>query len=162
MSNLGYGGKTHVLLPCCFTTFVVCHLFASSNLINLFNAQLVVEELWLREFIAEVVVVVGGCQPYPISHSTHIAHSSPSRTPPWSVHSLTTILGLLVPHAQVLGEFGLTQAFCSSPRVAKHPLTANSRPLYCCASHEEGFFPRFPLTLKNFWVFPRCWLRLFP
>ena len=32
-----------------------------SSLVNLFNAQLVVEELWLREFIAEVVVVVGGC-----------------------------------------------------------------------------------------------------
>ena len=40
--------------------------------VNLFNAQLVVEELWLREFIAEVVVVVAGCQPYPISHSTHV------------------------------------------------------------------------------------------
>ena len=111
MSNLGLWGKTHVLLPCGFTTFVDF----PSSLVNLFNAQLVVEELWLRAFIAEVVVVVGGCQPYPIAHSTHVAHSSPSRTPPWTVHSLTTILGLLVPHAQVLDECGLTQAVCSSP-----------------------------------------------
>ena len=61
----------------CFITLLICHLFVSSNLVNLFNAQLVVEELWLREFIAEVVVVVGGCQPYPISHSTHVGHYSP-------------------------------------------------------------------------------------
>ena len=129
-----------VLPPLLFVT-----LFVSSNLVNLFNAQLVVEELWLRAFIAEVVVVVGGCQPYPIAHSTHVGHSSPSRTPPWSVHSLTTILGLLVPHAQVLDEFGLTQAFCSSPRVAEHPLTANSRPLHCCAFSRRGIASRFCL-----------------
>ena len=47
-----------VLPPLLFVT-----LFVSSNLVNLFNAQLVVEELWLRAFIAEVVVVVAGCQP---------------------------------------------------------------------------------------------------
>ena len=45
----------------CFITLLIFHLFVSPNLVNLFNAQLVVEELWLREFIAEVVVVVGGC-----------------------------------------------------------------------------------------------------
>ena len=83
--------------------------------VNLFNARLVVEELWLRAFIAEVVVVVAGCQPYPLAHSTHVCHSSPSRTLPWSFYTLTMILGLLVPHAQVLDEFGLTWAFCSSP-----------------------------------------------
>ena len=138
VSNLGLWGKTHVLLPCGFLPLLFCHPFVSSNLVNLFNAQLVVEQLWLRAFIAEVVVVVGGCQPYPIAHSTHVAHSSPSHTPPWSVHSLTTIFGLLVPHAQVLDEFGLTWAFCSSPRVAEHPLTANLRPLHCCASSRRG------------------------
>ena len=61
MSNLGYGGKTHVLLPCCLPPLLFVTLFVSSNLVNLFNAQLVVEELWLRAIIAEVVVVVGGC-----------------------------------------------------------------------------------------------------
>ena len=152
MSNLSLWGKNP-----CFATFVVCHLFSHPTLSTSLMLQLVVGGV-----IAEVVVVVVGCQPYPLAHSTHVGHSSPSRTLPWSVHSLTTILGLLVPHAQVLDEFGLTQAFCSSPRVAKHPLNANSRPLYCCASHVEGFFPRFPLTLRNFWVFPHCWLRLFP
>ena len=93
----------------CFVT-----LFVSPNLVNLFNAQLVVEELWLRAFIAEVVLVVGGCQRYPIAHSTHVFHSSPSRTLPWSVHS-TTILGLLAPHAQVLGAFLVSRRFSSSP-----------------------------------------------
>ena len=125
----------------CFITFVVCHLFVSSNLVNLFNASV---GGWGR-VIAEVVVVVAGCQPYPIGHSTHVCHSSPSRTLPWSVHSLTTILGLLVPHAQVLDEFGLTQEFCSSPRVAEHPLTANSRPLHCCAFSRRGISSRFCL-----------------
>ena len=73
-------------------------------------------QLVVGAVIAEVVVVVAGCQPYPLAHSIHVFHSSLSRTLPWSVlHSLTTILGLLVPHAQVLDEFGLTQAFCSSP-----------------------------------------------
>ena len=144
MSNLGYGKNP------CFITLLICHLFVSPNLVNLFNAQLVVEELWLRAFIAEVVVVVGGCQPYPISHSTHVCPFFSLTHSPWSVHSLTTILGLLVPHAQVLDEFGLTQAFCSSPRVAEHPLTANSRPLHCCAFSRRGIASRFCL-LHVFW-----------
>ena len=78
MSNLGLWGKNPCLSP-----LLICHLFVSPNLVNLFNAQLVVEELWLRAFIAKVVVVVGGCQPYPIAHSTHVGHSSPSRTLPF-------------------------------------------------------------------------------
>ena len=49
MSNLGYGKNP------CFTTFVVCHLVVSSNLVNLFNASAggwgVMAE-WLRAFIA--------------------------------------------------------------------------------------------------------------
>ena len=32
MSNLGYGGKNP-----CFITLLICHLFVSSNLVNLFN-----------------------------------------------------------------------------------------------------------------------------
>ena len=96
-----------VLPPLLFVT-----LFVSSNLVNLFNAQLVVEELWLRAFTTKVVVVVGGCQPYPIAHSTHVfpffslTHSS--------LVSFTLThhdFGLLAPHAQELGGFGLRQTF---------------------------------------------------
>ena len=65
-------GKNPCFITLWFSTFVICHPFVSSTLVNLFNAQLVVEELWLRAFIAEVVVVVAGCQPYPFSHSTHV------------------------------------------------------------------------------------------
>ena len=107
---------------CCFVT-----LFVSSNLVNLFNARLVVEELWLRAFIAEVVVVVAGCQPYPLAHSTHVCpffsltHSS-------LVSSLTTILGLLASHAQALGDFSFTQTFSGAPRVAEAPTHCKSHP----------------------------------
>ena len=102
-------------------------------------------QLVVGAVIAEVVVVVAGCQPYPCAHSTHVCPFFSHTHSPWSVHSLTTILGLLVPHAQVLDEFGLTWAFCSSPRVAEHPLTANSRPLHCCAFSRRGIASRFCL-----------------
>ena len=42
MSNLGYGGKTHVLLPCCLSTSLMLQLVVGA-------------------VIAEVVVVVAGC-----------------------------------------------------------------------------------------------------
>ena len=75
--------------------------------------QLVVEELWLRAFIAEVVVVVGGYQPYPIAHSTHVVHSSPHA--PFSVHSLYHDFGLLASHAGALGVFGSHTGFLPLP-----------------------------------------------
>ena len=50
MTNLGYGEKTHVSPP-----LLICHLFVSPNLVNLFNAPAggwgVMAE-WLRAFIA--------------------------------------------------------------------------------------------------------------
>ena len=138
-----------VFYLCCLSPFV------SSNLVNLFNAQLVVEELWLRAFIAEVVVVVEGCQPYPLAHSTHVFHSSPSRTLPWSVHSHHDFWVCWAPHAQALGDFGLTQAFSSSPRVAKRSGTCNSRPLDCCAFSRREFPSRFSFSRTGIsWVLP--------
>ena len=138
-----------------------CHLvdlppFASSNLVNLFNAQLVVEELWLRAFIAEVVVVVAGCQPYPLAHSTHVCpffslmHSSLV-----SSHSHHDF-GLLAPHAQDLGGFGLRKTFSLVPRVAKRSGTCNSRPPDCCAFSRREFPSRFSfLCTRISWVYPR-------
>ena len=64
-----------VLPPCLFVT-----LFPHPTLSTSLMLQLVVGGV-----ITEVVVVVGGCQPYPITHSTHVGHSSPSRTLPWPV-----------------------------------------------------------------------------
>ena len=71
---------------------------------------------------------------------------------PHSTHDpMLALPVLLVPHAQVLDEFGLTWAFCSSPRVAEHPMTANSRPLHCCAFSRRGIASRFCL-LHFFWL----------
>ena len=49
----GGGFQTLVMgeKPMCFVTLLICHLFVSPNLVNLFNAQLVVEELWLGELL---------------------------------------------------------------------------------------------------------------
>ena len=159
MSNLGSWGKTHVLLPCVSPSLLFVTLFVSSNLVNLFNAQLVVEELWLRAFIAEVVVVVGGCQPYPIAHSTHIAHSSPSRTPPWSVHSTTILVCWLL--MQGLWAFLVSRRFsCSSPRVAEHPRTANLRPSCCVCIHGQKRSCFSSRRASNVCYFP-YWVGLF-
>ena len=117
-----------------------CHLVDfPSSLVNLFNAQLVVEELWLRAFIAEVVVVVGGCQPYPLAHSTHVFHSSPSRTLPWSVHS-TTIFGLFCSHAGVFGAFLDSRRFSSSPHelLSTHELQNRVLPVVCASMGKNG------------------------
>ena len=102
MSNLGYGKNP------CFVTLLICHLFVSPNLVNLFNAQLVVEELWLGELLLKWWWLWQAVSLTQLPTPPMAAHSSPSCTLPWSVHSLTTILGLLLPHAQVLDEFGLT------------------------------------------------------
>ena len=89
--------------PLLFVTLLIFHLPLLTSLM----LQLVVGGV-----IAEVVVVVAGCQPYPLSHSTHVCPFFSLTHSPWSVHSLTMILVLFSPHAQVLGGvFGLTQIF---------------------------------------------------
>ena len=40
-------GKNPCFITLWFSTLLICHLVVSPNLVNLFNAQLVVEELWL-------------------------------------------------------------------------------------------------------------------
>ena len=160
MSNLVYGGKTHVLLPCCFTTFVVCHLFVSPNLVNLFNAQLVVEELWLRAFIAEVVVVVAGCQPYPLAQSTHVGHSSPSRTLPWSVYTLPRFLVVFSSRTGFWGRFWSHTDSSSSLHefLSTHDLQIRVLPVSGASTGKNGAaFPHAgpPLSV----LFP-CWVRL--
>ena len=79
--------------------------------------------------IAEVVVVVGGCQPYPLAHSTHVGHFfSLTHSSLVIFYTLTTIFGLLASHAQALGDFSLTQTFSGASRVAEAPTHCNSRP----------------------------------
>ena len=63
-----------------------------------------------------------------------------------SQFTLTMILGLLAPHAQVLGDFGLTQAFSSSSQVAKRSGTCNSRPPDCYAFSRREFPSRFSFS----------------
>ena len=66
-------------------------------------------QLVVGAVIAEVVVVVAGCQPYPFAHSTHVCPFFSLTHSPWSVNTLTTIFGMMAPHAQELGGFGLRQ-----------------------------------------------------
>ena len=150
MSNLGLWGKTHVLLPCGFLPLLFVTLLSHPPLSTSLMHQLVVGGV-----IAEVVVVVAGCQPYPLAHSTHIfpffslTHSSlaSSLSPRFWVCWL--------PHAQALGDFGLTQAFYSSPRVAKRSGTCNSRPPDCYAFSRREFPSRFSFSSTGIsWVLP--------
>ena len=107
------------------------------------------------------------CSPHVPVHCAHGAFS------PQPVHSLTTILGLLAPHAQELGGFSLTRTFSGAPRVAEAPTHCNSRPC-CCFVHprakSELFSPHAgPLLLESsrrksgmsFRAF-FCWVQVFP
>ena len=73
----------------CFVTLLIFHL----PLLNSLMLQLVVGGV-----IAEVVVVVAGCQPYPLPTPPTFAILLPHALFP-SLFTLTTILGLLAPHA---------------------------------------------------------------
>ena len=124
--------------------------------VNLFNAQLVVEELWLRAFIAEVVVVVEDYQsfshlPTPPTfailhpHAQVFSHtelwlfsSRACSLCPWCVLSiacsltLTRFWSVAHTHTQALGVFGSHAGFVLLPHeLLKHPRTVNSRPSCC-------------------------------
>ena len=150
MSNLSLWGKNP-----CFTTFVVCHLLSHPTLSTSLMLQLVVGEV-----IAEVVVVVAGCQLYPLAHSTHVFHSSPSRTPPWSVHTLTTILVCWLLMQGLWAFLGLTQFFFLSPRVAEYPRTAKSCPSCCVCIHGQKRSCFSSRRASIVCYFP-CWVGLF-
>ena len=99
---------------------------------------------------------------FPPAHSTHVCHSSPSRTLPWPVHSHHDFFVLDPPHAQALGGFGLKQTFswlhellsthalkfrilavdCSSTD-KNEDVFSSRRASIVVQSHAEGFFPRF-------------------
>ena len=166
--TLVVGKKNPCLSPLLFVT-----LFVSSNLVNLFNAQLVVEELWLRAFIAVVVVVVGGCQPYPIAHSTHVCHSSPSRTLPWSALSPRFLVCWLLTH-RLWAILVSRRHFLGLHELLKHPRTVIhvladvlflhgknrscfllTQSLYGCASSRRGIPSHFPSSRMVFyWIYP--------
>ena len=124
---------------CCFTTFFVCHLLSHPTLSTSLMLQLVVGGV-----IAEVVVVVAGCQPYPIVHSTHVCpffsltHSS-------LVSSLSPrFLVLFSPHAQVLGRFWSHAGFLPLPHelLSTHELKIHVLPLSGASTGKNGFvFP---------------------
>ena len=143
-------------------------LFVSPNLVNLFNAS---AGGW--GVIAEVVVVVAGCQPYPFSHSTHVAHSSPSRTLPWSVHTLTTDLVCWLLTHRIWAILVSRRHFLGLHELLKHPRTVIrvlavvlfihgqnrscfllTQGLYCWNPHAEN---RVCLSRAFF-----CWVRVFP
>ena len=143
----------------CFITLWFCHLCCLSPLPHPTLSTSLMLQLVVGEVIAEVVVVVAGCQPYPLAHSTHIFHSSPSRTLPWSVHS-TTIL-VVSPHAQVFGAFLVSRRFFFlSPRVAEYPRTAKSRPSCCVCIHGQKRSCFSSRRASIVCYFP-CWVGLF-
>ena len=110
MSNLGLWGENP-----CFITLLSHHLgcFVTFCLIQPLPTSLMLQ-LVVGAVIAEVVVVVAGCQPYPLAHSTHICpffsltHSS-------LVSSLYHDFGLLASHAGALGIFGPHAGFLPLP-----------------------------------------------
>ena len=126
----------------CFVTLLFCHLFVSPNLVNLFNAQLVVEELWLGELLLKwwwlwqsvslthlPTPPTTPCLPC-LFYSPHVpvlcAHRAFS---PWPVHYSHHDFGLFLLTHRFWGRFWVSHRFSSSPpRVAEHPRTANSRP----------------------------------
>ena len=80
------------------------------------------------------------CQPYPLAHSTHVFHYSPSRTHPWLVDTLTTNLGLLASHAQALGDFSLTQTFSGLHELlSTHELQIRVLPVSGASTGKNGF-----------------------
>ena len=97
----------------CFVTLLIFHLPLLTSLM----LQLVVGGV-----IAEVVVVVAGCQPYPLAHCTHVCpffslmHSSlvSSLSPRfWSVGSSRISSGRFWSH---IGIFFLSTSCCSPSR----------------------------------------------
>ena len=113
---------------------------------------------WLRAFIAEGVVVVVGCQPYPLAHSTHICpffsltHSS-------LACALSPRFGLLAPHAQALGDFGLMQAFSWLHELLNAQALAIRVLLTAVHSHAQNFPPVSHFRAQEF---PGFYPRRFP
>ena len=152
----------------CFTTFVVCHLLSHPTLSTSLMLQLVVEELLLKWWWLWQDVILTHFLTPPMS-----AHSSPSRTLPWSVYTLTTILVcwllthrlwvILVSRRHLLGFHELL----------KHPHTVIcvlavvlfihgqnrscfllTQGLYCWNPHAENW-----VCLSRAFF---CWVRVFP
>ena len=94
---------------------------------------------WLRAVIAFGSGVAGLSVLFPPSHSTHVFHSSPSRTHPWSVHSHHDF-GFVFSSRTGFGAFLVSRRFSSSPpRVAEHPRTANCvLPVVCASTDKNG------------------------
>ena len=143
MSNLGYGGKTHVLLPCDFLPLLFVTFLVLPNLFQPLSTSLmfcwVVGQLWLLVDGQLLPLGVGWqdcqsfahihtppttpCLPYLFCSPHAPVHCAQGVFSPQPVHSLTTILGLLAPHAQELGGFGLRQTFPWFHELLKHPRT---------------------------------------
>ena len=115
------------------------------------------------------------CQPYPLAHSTHVFHSSPSRTLPWSVHSHHDFGSVGSSRTGFGGGFSLTQTFLGLHELLKHPRTVNrvfavvlfihrqnriffllTQDLYCCAFSRTGdFLPFLPSRTGFCRIYPR-------
>ena len=137
MSNLGYGGKTHVLPPCVFATFLVL----SNLFIACFVSWGVIAE-WL--LVVEAVIVFGSgvaglSVPCPCTHSTHdCIHSSLPCFPtftggrgvrpfcPWSVLPHAG-LGLFRSHAETGSASSCAPLFCSSTCLDHCPFRLTQR-----------------------------------
>ena len=139
MSKPRFMGKNPCFITLWFSTLVICHPFVSSNLVNLFNAQLVVEELWLGELLLKWWWL-------------------------WQAVSLTQLptpptLPILLPHALFLGQFtlprfwvcwllthrfwgrfGLTQVFFLSPHelLSTHELQIHVLPVSGASTGKNG------------------------
>ena len=113
-----------------------CHLVDfPSSLSTSLMLQLVVGGV-----IAEVVVVVAGCQPYPFFHSTHVFPFFTLTHSPWSVLTLTTIFGLLALTQGFLGHFWSHAGFLPllHELLSTHELQIRVLPIVCASMDKNG------------------------
>ena len=98
---------------------------------------------WLRAVISFGSGVAGLSAPYPHPHSTHVCPFFSLTHSPWSVNTLTTFFGMMAPHAQELGGFGLRQTVpWFHELLSTHTLQIRVLSIVV-HSHKEGLLPVF-------------------
>ena len=87
---------------------------------------------------------MAGCQPYPLAHSTHVAHSSPSRTLPGQFYTLPRFWVCWLLTHRFWGHFWPHAGFLPLPHelLSTHELQIRILPVSGASTGKNGFvFP---------------------